>query len=48
MHLPGQDLLVIEYQAREVMIPFVKEIVPVVDLEKNKIVLADKEGLLDE
>ena len=48
VHLPGQDLLVIEYQAREVMIPFVKEIVPVVDLEKNKIVLADKEGLLDE
>ena len=48
VHIPGQDLLVVEHQGREVMIPFVREIVPTVDLKLRKIVLAEKEGLLDE
>lgn len=47
VHIPGQDLLVIEFDGREVMIPFVKEIVPTVDVKNQKIVIADKEGLLD-
>jgi len=48
VHIPGQDLLVVDHQGREVMIPFVREIVPTVDLKLRKIVLAEKEGLLDE
>lgn len=48
VHIPGQDLLVLEHNGREVMIPFVKEIVPVVDVSANKILIADKEGLLDD
>jgi 16S rRNA processing protein RimM len=47
VHIPGQDLLVIEYKEREVMIPFVKEIVPTVDVKAHKITIVDKEGLLD-
>ena len=47
VHIPGQDLLVIEYKGSEVMIPFVKEIVPIVDVSNRKIVIVDKEGLLD-
>ena len=47
VHLPSQDLLVIEYQGREVLVPFVKEIVPVVNILDRKIVIVDKEGLFD-
>lgn len=47
VHIPGQDLLVVDFEGREVMIPFVKEIVPSVDVKNQKIVIVDKEGLLD-
>jgi 16S rRNA processing protein RimM len=47
VHIPGQDLLVIDYGGREIMIPFVAEIVPDVDLKNKKIIISDKEGLLD-
>jgi 16S rRNA processing protein RimM len=48
MHLPGQDLLVIDNNGRESLIPFVKEIVPTVEIKNKKIVVVDKEGLLEE
>lgn len=47
IHIPGQDLLVIEHEGREVMIPFVKEIVPIVDVRNKKVIVTEKEGLLD-
>ena len=47
VQIPGQDLLVIDFQGREVMIPFVKEIVPKVDTEKKEIYIVEKEGLFD-
>ena len=47
VHVPGQDLLVIEHDGREVMIPFVKEIVPTVDVKNHKVIVLEKEGLLD-
>ena len=48
IHLPGQDLLAIDNEGREVLIPFVKEIVPTVDIKSKKIVVVEKEGLLEE
>ena len=47
VHLPGQDLLVIDNNGNEIMIPFVKEIVPIVDIKNRKITVVNKEGLLD-
>jgi 16S rRNA processing protein RimM len=38
---------VIEHDGREVMIPFVKEIVPTVDVKSHKVIIVEKEGLLD-
>ncbi len=44
----SSDLLVVETQdGKEHLIPFVKELVPVVDLKSNKIVINVIEGLLD-
>ena len=44
----SSDLLVIKTQdGREHLIPFVKELVPVVDLKSNKVVINVIEGLLD-
>jgi 16S rRNA processing protein RimM len=47
VHVPGQDLLVIEHDGREVLIPFVKEIVPTVNVKNHKVIVVEKEGLLD-
>ena len=45
----GNDLLVVELQTdgREVYIPFVDEIVPVVDLEQQRVEVTPPAGLLD-
>ena len=44
----SSDLLVVQTQdGKEHLIPFVKELVPVVDLKSNKIVINVIEGLLD-
>lgn len=44
----SSDLLVVKTQdGKEHLIPFVKELVPVVDLKSNKIVINVIEGLLD-
>lgn len=46
LNLPGQDVLAINTPTGEVLIPFVKEFVPTVDLENRKITIAPPEGLL--
>ncbi|MBB1252355.1 ribosome maturation factor RimM [Streptomyces alkaliterrae] len=48
-HLPGQDLLVVRRaDGGEVLVPFVEEIVPEIDLAEQKAVIAPPPGLLDE
>lgn len=47
-HLPAQDMLVVvAADDREVLIPFVEAIVPLVDLESRRITIAPPAGLLD-
>ncbi len=48
LHLPAQDVLVVRREGRDQsLIPFVKEIVPTVDLAANRLVVTDQPGLLD-
>ena len=48
-HLPAQDLLVIRTgDDREVLIPFIEEFVPTVDVANKRIVITPPDGLLDE
>lgn len=48
-HLPFHDLLVVERpDGTEVMVPFVGEIVPEIDLEQQRAVIDPPPGLLDE
>lgn len=48
-HLPHQDLLIVERpDGREVMIPFVEEIVTGIDLTEQRAVVAPPPGLLDD
>lgn len=46
-HLPAQDLLAIETSNGEVLVPFVKQIVPSVDIQKGQIVLTPPTGLFE-
>ncbi len=47
-HLPGQDLLIVERETGgEVLIPFVSEIVPDIDLAARRMVVVPPPGLLD-
>jgi 16S rRNA processing protein RimM len=46
-HLPAQDLLAIETSNGEVLVPFVKQIVPSVDIQKSQIVLTPPAGLFE-
>ncbi|ARF57634.1 ribosome maturation factor RimM [Streptomyces gilvosporeus] len=47
-HLPYQDLLIVKRpDGAEVMIPFVSEIVPEIDLEEQRAVIDPPPGLLD-
>ena len=46
LNLPGQDVLAINTASGEVLIPFVKEFVPTVDLDNRRIVVHPPEGLL--
>jgi 16S rRNA processing protein RimM len=48
INLPGQDVLAVDYNGREVLIPFVKAIVPIVDVQNRKITVVPPVGLLDE
>ncbi|WP_275560940.1 ribosome maturation factor RimM [Streptomyces sp. 5-6(2022)] len=48
-HLPYQDLLIVKRpDGGEVMIPFVSEVVPEIDLEAQRAVIDPPPGLLDE
>jgi 16S rRNA processing protein RimM len=47
-HLPAQDLLIVKTAAGEVMIPFVKAIVPSVDVAAGIITITPPPGLLEE
>jgi 16S rRNA processing protein RimM len=46
-HLPAQDLLAIETSSGEVLVPFVKQIVPTVDIQKSQVVLTPPAGLFE-
>jgi len=48
VQLPGQDLLAVNHNGREILIPFVVEIVPEIDVENKVITITPPEGLLDE
>lgn len=47
-HFPGQDLLVVKTEKSEVMVPFVKEIVPEVDVVAGTITMTPPGGLFEE
>jgi 16S rRNA processing protein RimM len=46
INLPGQDLLAVDSTKGEILIPFVTEIVPVVDVANKLITIDPPEGLL--
>lgn len=45
LHTPGGELLAVEFEGREVLVPFVRAIVPSVDLQQKRVVLEPPEGL---
>jgi 16S rRNA processing protein RimM len=47
VHAPASDLLVLETDHGEALVPFVREIVPQVDLAGGRVVLDPPPGLLD-
>ena len=47
IHGAAQDILAIEANGREVLVPFVTELVPQVDVAGGFVVVADRPGLLD-
>jgi 16S rRNA processing protein RimM len=47
LNLPGQDLLAIKGERGEILIPFIAEFVPEVDIENRRIVVLPPEGLLE-
>ena len=48
VHSPGGELLALDREGRTVLVPFVREIVPVVDVSGGRVVLDPPEGLLDD
>jgi len=47
-HMPAQDLLIVKTPAGDVMIPFVKAIVPAVDVKAGTVTITPPPGLLEE
>ncbi|MDO9398293.1 MAG: ribosome maturation factor RimM [Herbiconiux sp.] len=47
-HLPAQDLLIVKTSTGEVMVPFVKAIVPSVDLAAGVVTVTPPDGLFEE
>ena len=47
-HLPAQDLLIVKVDDREVFVPFVKAIVPVVDVAAGFVTVTPPAGLFEE
>ncbi|MEW2502248.1 ribosome maturation factor RimM [Amycolatopsis sp. CA-161197] len=48
VHSPAGELLELDVDGREVLVPFVRAIVPTVDVAGGRVVLDPPEGLLDE
>lgn len=48
LHMPAQDVLVVRSASGERLVPFVSELVPVVDLAAGFVQVADVRGLLDD
>jgi 16S rRNA processing protein RimM len=48
VHAPGGELLSLDPDGRSVLVPFVRAIVPVVDVAGGRVVLDPPEGLLDD
>jgi len=46
LNLPAQDTLVIEFEGREILVPFVRAFVPTVDVKKKVVLVQGMEGLL--
>ncbi len=47
LHLPGQDVLALDVDGQEVLVPFVGDLVPEVDLDSGVLTVSDVPGLLD-
>lgn len=47
-HFPAQDLLVVKAGENEVLVPFVKAIVPEVDVKAGRVVMTPPLGLFEE
>jgi 16S rRNA processing protein RimM len=47
LHAGGADYLVVDHDGREVLVPFVRAIVPTVDLAERAVIVDPPEGLLD-
>ncbi len=47
-HLPAQDLLAVKTSSGEVLVPFVKAIVPVVDIKNGTVTVTPPLGLFEE
>jgi 16S rRNA processing protein RimM len=47
-HLPAQDLLVVDTGEREVLVPFVRALVPEVDMDARRVVVTPPEGLFED
>ncbi|OIQ74775.1 ribosome maturation factor RimM [mine drainage metagenome] len=48
IHLPSQDMLAITHQGRELLVPFIHQFVPEVDIKAKRIVISPPPGLIDE
>ncbi|WP_018297006.1 ribosome maturation factor RimM [Corynebacterium lubricantis] len=48
MHTPGRQILEVDFGGREVLVPFVYDIVPEVDLEAGELTVTPPEGLFEE
>ena len=48
VHLPGHDLLAVDYDGREVLVPFAREITVNVELDAGVIVVDPPPGLFDD
>jgi 16S rRNA processing protein RimM len=48
MNTFGNDILVIQTPKQKLMVPFVKALVPVVDLENKRLEISPIPGLLDD
>ena len=47
-HFPAQDLLIVRSGDREILVPFVKAIVPTVDVSAGRVVVTPPPGLFEE